>query len=98
VQRGFQQLQHGGWEGRGATAFFGEMEREIFPAMRRLHAAPTAGADVVRQISEILHAAEEEAAQLFGSGILVSTDSLGLADSAGLRSPTILGTTNLFLH
>jgi len=68
MQRGFQQLQNGGWEGRGAAAFFSEMEREIFPAMRRLHVALTTGAEVVRQISEILRAAEEEAARLFGSG------------------------------
>ncbi len=70
VQQSTRALQAGGWEGRGAVAFFGEMERSVLPSMQRLAAALQQGQTVTRQISQVLRAAEEEASRPFrGEGV-----------------------------
>lgn len=58
-------MQAGGWEGRGAAAFFGEMERTVLPSMQRLAAALHRSQTVTRQISHLLHGAEEETSRPF---------------------------------
>ena len=58
-------LEHGGWQGRGADAFFAEMRQTMDPAMQRLLRALDEGRSVTLQIKEILRAAEEEAARPF---------------------------------
>lgn len=74
VQQSNRALQDGGWEGRGATAFFGEMERSVLPSMQRLAAALHQSQTVTRQISQVLQAAEEEASRPFrGQGAAPGT-------------------------
>src|SRR4051812_36388133 len=69
VMRGVKVLEDGAWAGQAATAFFNEMESGVFPALSRLHTALTAGDEVMRQIAEILRAAEQDAARPFcGTG------------------------------
>lgn len=72
LQRAFQSLQSDGWKGKGADAFFAEMEQDVFPALGRLRSALTTGDQVLRAIVEILRTAEQEAAAPFrgehGSG------------------------------
>ena len=65
INRCMQALNQGGWEGRGAKAFFGEMEREIVPAMERLSAALERGEAVTIRIHAIMRPAEDEAARPF---------------------------------
>lgn len=65
AQQSMRALQAGGWEGRGAAAFFGEMERSVLPAMQRLTAALHQSQTVTRQISQVMYAAEEEASRPF---------------------------------
>jgi WXG100 family type VII secretion target len=65
VQQSMRALQAGGWEGRGAAAYFGEMERSVLPSMQRLAAALQQSQTVTRQISQVLQAAEEEASRPF---------------------------------
>ena len=67
VQRGVQALQDGGWEGRGATAFFQEMNAQVLPAMKRLTTALQEGNRVTLQIANVMKEAEEEAARPFRS-------------------------------
>ncbi|MCB9172383.1 MAG: WXG100 family type VII secretion target [Ardenticatenales bacterium] len=61
-------LREGGWQGEGALAFFNEMDSEILPATQRLQEALHEASDVTLKISEIVRAAEEEAAALFTNG------------------------------
>lgn len=68
IQHAAQQLESDGWKGKGAEAFFAEMQRDIMPALGRLHGAMIAGDEVVRQIIEIMRTAEQEAARPFHSG------------------------------
>ncbi|HRI56040.1 MAG TPA: WXG100 family type VII secretion target [Anaerolineae bacterium] len=65
VQQSMRALQAGGWEGRGAAAFFGEMERSVLPSMQRLSGALGQSQTVTRRISQVMRTAEEEAAAPF---------------------------------
>jgi WXG100 family type VII secretion target len=67
VQR-FQTLEQGGWLGRGADSFFGEMAGETFPALERLIAALDEAQSVTLEAKQLLEQAEEEAASVFGNG------------------------------
>jgi WXG100 family type VII secretion target len=57
----FQTLRGGDWIGKGATAFFKEMEGEVMPSMKRLEKALSDAARVTNQISQLMKQAEEEA-------------------------------------
>ncbi|MEI2692982.1 MAG: WXG100 family type VII secretion target [Anaerolineae bacterium] len=65
VQQAMRSLQAGGWEGRGAAAFFGEMDRSVLPSMQRLSGALAQSQTVTRQVSQVMRAAEEEASRPF---------------------------------
>ena len=58
-------LQGGDWIGKGANAFYREMEQEVFPSLKRLAAAFNIAGKTTRQIDKILHEAEAEAARIF---------------------------------
>lgn len=62
VQRGVAALRNGGWEGRGAAAFFGEMEQRVFPVMARLTNALAEAQVTTLVIKDLIRQAEEEAA------------------------------------
>ncbi|MEZ4726308.1 MAG: WXG100 family type VII secretion target [Caldilineaceae bacterium] len=68
VQRGVQLLRNGGWEGRGADAFFAEMDQKLLPAMQRLSNALTTAQATTLQVKAIVQKAEEEASQPFRNG------------------------------
>jgi len=65
VQQAMRSLQSGGWEGRGAAAFFGEMDRSVLPSMQRLSGALQQSQTVTRQVSQVMRTAEEEASRPF---------------------------------
>lgn len=56
---------HGRWEGKGAEAFFSEMEMEIFPALHKLLVALQESNNTIQQIIKIFQDAEEKASTLF---------------------------------
>ena len=60
------ELEGGGWIGRGAQAFYGEMHDLVDPGMQRLVRALEDGGSAIKQISNILSNAEQEASSLFG--------------------------------
>lgn len=68
VERSFQALEQGGWEGKGAEGFTSEMNGEVFPAMQRLIDGLEEAQSVTLQIKDILQKAEEEAASVFRDG------------------------------
>jgi WXG100 family type VII secretion target len=57
----FQTLRGGDWIGKGANAFFKEMEGEVMPSMKRLEKALADAARVTNQISQTMKQAEDEA-------------------------------------
>jgi WXG100 family type VII secretion target len=57
-------LQNGDWIGKGATAFFKEMDDEVNPAMKRLEQAMEEAAQVTKQVGQIMNEAEEESSSI----------------------------------
>lgn len=60
------QLESGGWIGRGADAFYNEMHDLVEPGLQRLARALEDAGGAIRQISNIMSQAEQEASSLFG--------------------------------
>ncbi len=72
LQRQVDVLRGGDWVGRGATAFYSEIDQSVFPSLSRLAHALAAAGSVTLQISQSMKTAEAEAAALFrlaGSGV-----------------------------
>lgn len=65
VRSHVDQLKNGGWQGRGANAFYEEIESAIYPSLCRLISGLEQGNKATSQIIHIIKFAEEEAAQLF---------------------------------
>jgi len=64
MKRSLSALQ-GNWIGHGSEAFFSEMRDKVLPATQRLADALRAAQKVTLQISQVLRAAEEDAARPF---------------------------------
>jgi WXG100 family type VII secretion target len=79
ITRCVEVLERGGWQGRGADAFFAEMRGTLYPAMQRLVKALDEGRTVTLEVKNIIKRAEEEAAALFGNR---AQDDLGIVESA----------------
>ena len=65
IRQRMHALHNGGWQGRGAFAFFTEVENEALPAMQRLSAALSEAQTVTEEIIQILREAEEDGARSF---------------------------------
>jgi WXG100 family type VII secretion target len=59
-----QTLEGGDWIGKGATAFFQEMNNEVNPSMKRLEKALEEASSIVTQIHNVMHQAEEESSKI----------------------------------
>jgi WXG100 family type VII secretion target len=58
-------LKGGDWVGRGATAFYREMDHDVLPTVKRLEGALRQAGRLTRQISQLMKQAEDDAAALF---------------------------------
>lgn len=67
LKRAYHPLEQGGWIGKGASAFFHEMDAEVLPALNRLQQAFTNGENVTQEVIALFRAAEEDAANLLRS-------------------------------
>lgn len=85
IKQNVGSLQGGDWVGKGATAFYREMEGEVLPALDRLGAALNSADQTTRQINAILKQAEEEAARILGSDG-AAAGALGGAIAAGIAA------------
>jgi WXG100 family type VII secretion target len=69
LRRQMDALQNGDWIGRGATAFYQEMNGAVLPSLQRLATSLEVAGRVAAKTSEIMRAAEEEAAAAIRLGI-----------------------------
>jgi len=60
-------LQGGDWIGKGATAFYREMDSEVLPSLTRLAKALDEAQKITNQISKIMQGAEDDAARILGA-------------------------------
>ncbi|MEK7443181.1 MAG: WXG100 family type VII secretion target [Chloroflexota bacterium] len=58
-------LQGGDWIGEGAKKFYGEMNDQVIPSLRRFEKAMSEAARITQQISRIMKQAEDEASGIF---------------------------------
>lgn len=75
-------LQGGDWIGKGATAFYREMDSEVMPSLTRLGKSLGEAQRSMNQIIQIVRGAEEEAARILGS-ILAMGDVTATAGAGG---------------
>jgi WXG100 family type VII secretion target len=61
----FDGLRGGGWIGKGAEAFFQEMEELVFPGLDRLTRALSDASSAAKRIADTFKQAEDEACGLF---------------------------------
>ena len=57
-------LQGGDWIGKGATAFYREMDGEVNPSLQRLEKAMGEAANITKQISKVMNEAEDESSRI----------------------------------
>jgi len=65
IKASYDKLADKGWIGKGAEAFFEEMNSKIFPTEKRLAQALEKAGQVTGQIAQSVKQAEEEASSLF---------------------------------
>jgi WXG100 family type VII secretion target len=58
-------LQNGGWIGRGAEAFFQEMQNDVLPGVRRLQGALAQASSELQRMSDHAREIEEAAGAIF---------------------------------
>ncbi|MCB9420412.1 MAG: WXG100 family type VII secretion target [Ardenticatenaceae bacterium] len=97
VQQAVHALEQGGWEGQGASAFFAEMDGDIYPALQRLINALEEAQSVTREIKQIIQQAEEEAAAPFGGQAAEGSSPVtapGIVSGPGVVSGTPVDPNN----
>lgn len=57
-------LQGGDWIGKGATAFYKEMDGEVNPSLKRLEKAMAEASNITNQISKVMKGAEDESSKI----------------------------------
>lgn len=65
IKANMETLQSGGWIGKGATAFYKEMNDQVIPSMQRLNKALAEAGRVTAEISRLMKEAEGSAASCF---------------------------------
>ncbi len=84
VQSNMQDLEGGDWIGKGAKAFYKEMDQEVLPSLRRLTDALATAQQVTVQMVRILQGAEADAARLLSVLLAgLSTDGRAVASAVG---------------
>jgi len=83
LRRQMDSLQQGGWIGRGANAFYSEMEQSILPSLQRLGTALEISGVTVKQMMQVYQSAEIEARRLFEGG---ASGVIGLAVGSDLET------------
>lgn len=83
VRQSYARLQDDSWIGRGAEAFFREMDGEILPAVRRLIEALAEAANVTNAIVQNFQQSDQQAANPFLHGSDQDGASIGPDDQVG---------------
>jgi WXG100 family type VII secretion target len=94
-------LKNGHWIGKGADAFYSEMESSILPSVKGLADALAMAARVTRGIIKIMEETDEDAARLFqildvsGLKAAISAAAAGVAGAAGAAAAASQGLNSL---
>lgn len=91
IARSMSALQSG-WQGKGSSAFFSEMNGKVLPVMKRMENALLQAKQTATEIQQIVKAAEEDAAKPFKGGggqvaANASASALHGASATGAATP-----------
>jgi WXG100 family type VII secretion target len=90
LQRQVDELQGGGWVGRGAKAFYSEMNDKVTPAVNSLAGALDSAAQNTQKASQVMQQAELEVTRLFSAedvrGPVAAGPAGAALDAAGAAS------------
>jgi len=87
LQRQIDELQGGGWVGRGAKAFYAEMEHKVTPAVKSLSGALDGAAQNTQKASQVMQQAELDVTRLFSAkaaGGVIAPGPAGAPGAAAL--------------
>lgn len=73
LQSAKEVLERGDWVGRGAKAFYAEMDSAVLPSLSRLAAALRQASQTTSAASAIIQQAEDEAAALFAAALALTS-------------------------
>ena len=65
LQGRIETLKSGDWIGKGATAFYQEMDGQVMTSLARLQRALSEAARITAQIAQVMKQAEEDASGVF---------------------------------
>ena len=91
LQRAMDVLQGGDWVGRGAKAFYREMEKDVLPAMRRLTQALGNAQKVTLQIVQLMQGAEDQASAILRAILAGLMSAGGILGGIGSALGSALG-------
>ena len=91
LQRAMDVLQGGDWVGKGAKAFYREMEQDVLPAMRRLNQALGSANRVTLQIVQLMQGAEDQASAILRAILAGLMSAGGILGGIGSALGTALG-------
>lgn len=77
-------LEGGDWKGKGATAFYNEMNDTVIPTLERLARALESAARVTKQISGIMKEVETEASGLLDGSKVGGAGGIGMSTLSNL--------------
>ncbi len=78
-------LEGGDWIGKGAKAFYQEMNSEVNPSLKRLEKAMEEAAQITKQIHQTVHTAEDDSSKIL---ITISTSSSPTGPGSGDEMPS----------
>ena len=84
LQRSMDVLQRGDWIGKGAKAFYREMEQDVLPSMRRLTKAL---GSALGHVGDFFVGISEEGKDMVMGLVNLVTDPIGTAKGLGTGSP-----------
>jgi WXG100 family type VII secretion target len=91
LQRSMDVLQRGDWIGKGAKAFYQEMEQDVLPSMRRLSQALGSASSVTLQIVQLMQGAEDEASAILRAILAGLMGAGGILGGIGSALGSALG-------
>lgn len=97
MKQSMDTLQGGDWIGKGANAFYKEMEGEVLPAVQRLQSALDQANQLTRQISSIMQEAEDDAARILGAILAAAAGVAGVGAAAGAVAADLIGGSRLLV-
>jgi WXG100 family type VII secretion target len=72
IQSAKEELSGGQWVGKGAKAFYAEMDQKVLPALNKLTAAMDGGSQTITKANQVMQQAEDDSKNLFNIQVTIT--------------------------